>query len=405
MNEIKAEEKKVLIEQFIDRYLPREEIIHRLPLSLPITKFWPELQEERKKMSIELPLLSQNGTPFWFVINKTIENQCDAIAQYAREDFLFDGTVFETMANDAVLDEAVCSSIIEGAFTSKKEAAVLIRGNRDPKNKSEQMVRNNYDALTYVLEHLEESITEEMILKIAKIVTRSAAEVQVTGYRTNQVYVSGQNGPVYTPPEASKVPGMMRMLIDFIQNNELHPVLKACIAHFYFVYIHPFGDGNGRTARALSLMMLLQSGYDFFRYFSISDIVAKERSKYYHAMHNVENSDNDMTYFIDCYSSMLARTIRRMEDHLFRHVFADHIVSRLSTEGKLNERQLKGAKWLMETGQSGITVETWKKKYKVATETARRDLLLLCECGVLSRTTEGRKAVFRINNDFLRKQS
>ena len=152
-------------------------------------------------------------------------------------------------------------------------------------------------------------------------------------------------------------------------------------------------------------MMLLQSGYDFFRYFSISDIVAKERSKYYHAMHNVENSDNDMTYFIDCYSSMLARTIRRMEDHLFRHVFADHIVSRLSTEGKLNERQLKGAKWLMETGQSGITVETWKKKYKVATETARRDLLLLCECGVLSRTTEGRKAVFRINNDFLRKQS
>ena len=161
MNEIKAEEKKVLIKQFIDRYLPREEIIHRLPLSLPITKFWPELQEERKKMSIELPLLSQNGTPFWFVINKTIENQCDAIAQYAREDFLFDGTVFETMANDAVLDEAVCSSIIEGAFTSKKEAAVLIRGNRDPKNKSEQMVRNNYDALTYVLEHLEESITEE----------------------------------------------------------------------------------------------------------------------------------------------------------------------------------------------------------------------------------------------------
>lgn len=405
MNEMNAAEKRVLTEQFIDRYLPREEIIHRLPLSLPIAKFWPELQKERKQIAIELPLFGQNGAPFWFVINKTIEDQCDAIAQFARKDFLFDGPVFESMADDAVLDEAVCSSIIEGAFTSKKEAAVFIRGNRDPKNKSEQMVRNNYDALTYVLEHLEGPITEETILRIAEIVTRSAAEVQVTGYRPDQVYVSGQNGPVYTPPEAAKVPGMMRKLIDFIQCSELHPVLKACIAHFYFVYIHPFGDGNGRTARALSLMMLLQSGYDFFRYFSISDIVAKERGKYYRAMQNVENSDNDMTYFIDCYSDMLARTIRRMEDHLFHHVLADQIVSRLSNEGKLNERQLRGVKWLMETGQSGITVEAWKKKYKVATETARRDLLLLCEYGVLSRTTEGRKAVFRINNDSSRKRS
>ena len=110
--------------------------------------------------------------------------------------------------------------------------------------------------------------------------------------------------------------------------------------------MHPFGDGNGRTARALSYMMLLQAGYDFFRYFSISGIVAEERGKSYRAMRNVEESDGDMTYCIDADSNMLARTVEKMEHHL---------------------------------------------KHK--------DLLMLCNAGVLEREMNGRKATFRILRD------
>ena len=391
--------KEDLIKLFIDRYLPREEIIHRLPLSLPITSFWPELAAARRQLSIELPLNDKDGDPFWFVINKSIEAQCDAVAAFARRDHLLTGAVFETMADEAVLDEAVYSSMIEGAFTSRKEASLFIHGNKEPKNKSEQMVRNNYDALTYVLEHLEEPVTEDIIIQIARIVTRSAAEVPVNGYRESQVYVSRQNGPVYTPPEASAVPGLMKQLIVFIQTSPLHPVLKACIAHFYLVYVHPFGDGNGRTARALSFMMLIQSGYDFFRYFSISDIVVQERGKYYRSMRCVEEADGDMTYFIDFYSSMLTRSVEKMEKHLLLHVVADQKIEKLEKSGTLNERQLKGAKWLLKSGQEQVTVEAWKKKFKTAAETARRDLLTLCDCGLLSRSMEGKKAVFRINRE------
>ena len=385
-----------LIAQFMERYLSRQEIIHRLPVSISIQQFWPELEKERRKRGQELPLLAQNGKPFWFVLTGGIEKQCDAIAELARRDIAFTGPEFDALFQDAVVDEAVYSSVIEGAFTSREQAVDFIRQNKQPRNKSEQMVKNNYDALTYVLEHLEDEISEETILQIAQIVTRSAAEVQVNGYRNGAVYVTGREGVVYTPPQADAVPEMMRSLVTFIQKSELHPLLKACIAHFYFVYIHPFGDGNGRTARALSYMMLLQSGYDFFRYFSISGIVAEERGKYYRSMRNVENSDGDMTYFIDAYSGMLARTVEQMENHLKYHVIAGQKLKELEQNSTLNERQLKGAKWLLESSGSNVTVEIWRKKYKVVTETARRDLLALCDAGLLVRELDGRKAVFRV---------
>lgn len=387
---------ETLIARFMESYLPRQEIIRRLPVSVSIRQFWPELERERRRHSQELPLPDQSGKPFWFVLTGGIEKQCDAIAELARRDIAFTGPEFDALFQNAVVDEAVYSSVIEGTFNSREQAAEFIRRNKQPRNKSEQMVKNNYDALTYVLEHLEDEINEETILQIARIVTRSGAEVQVTGYRDGAVYVTGREGVVYTPPQADAVPEMMRLLVEFIQKSELHPLLKACIAHFYFVYVHPFGDGNGRTARALSYMMLLQAGYDFFRYFSISGVVAEERGKYYRSMRNVEDSDGDMTYFIDAYSGMLARTVEKMEHHLKYHVLARQKLKALEQNGTLNERQLKGAKWLLEGSNSSVTVEAWRRNYKVVTETARRDLLALCDAGLLSRELDGRKAVFRV---------
>ncbi len=385
-----------LISQFMDRYLPRREILHRLPVTVSIGQFWPELEAARRGQSQTLPLKDQRGEPFWFVLNRSIEQQCNVIAALARRDVAFTGPEFDALYEEAVVDEAVYSSVIEGAFTSREQAMDFLRWNRTPRSKSEQMIKNNYDALTYVLEHLDEPIGEETILAIARIVTRSAAEVQVTGYREGMVYVTGREGVVYTPPRAEVVPEMMRALVKFIRESELHPLLKACIAHFYLVYVHPFGDGNGRTARALSYMMLLQVGYDFFRYVSVSGVVAEERGRYYRAMRSVEESDGDMTYFIDAYSAMLARTVQKTEDHLKYHVLAGQKLKALEAGGSLNERQLNGARWLLESANTGVTAEAWRKKYEVVTETARRDLLALCAAGVLAREKDGRKAVFRI---------
>ena len=183
-------------------------------------------------------------------------------------------------------------------------------------------------------------------------------------------------------------------LLSFINRSELHPLLKASIAHFYFVYVHPFTDGNGRTARALSLMMLLRTGYDFFRFFSISGIIAEERNGYYRSMRNVENAAGDMTYFIDFYAAMLDRSVKKMEQQLLNRVIADKLLQQFEKDGKLNPRQMKGVRWIIEKNLDHITVEEWKKKFKVVTETARKDLLLLCDENILEKTMDGRKAVF-----------
>lgn len=107
-------------------------------------------------------------------------------------------------------------------------------------------------------------------------------------------------------------------------------------------------------------------------------------------------SSNDKTYFMDYYSAMLSRSVDRMKVHLLGYVLTEKCMYALQAAGRLNERRLKGARWLLKSKAAQVTVNARKKKLRTATETARKDLLLLCEEGLLERKMEGRIAVFII---------
>lgn len=352
-----------LINDFITRYLPRREVLHRLPLSVDIRDFWPVLEDKRREKSIPLPLLTQEGESFWFVQSPSITMQVDQISATARRETLLAPWVTARLQEDAMIEEAVCSSMIEGAFTTREAAEKMLKSGRKPRNQSEQMVKNNYDALSFALEGLHMPISQDTLIQIAGILTRGTSDTPVTGFRATQVVVAGQDEVVYTPPAPDKVSGMMDSLLDFIKTSNLHPVIKACIAHFYFVYVHPFTDGNGRTARALSLLILLHAGFDFFRSFPISSLVAKDRMKYYRVIKDVEDSAGDMTYFIDTYSAMLSGALQIMERQVTFHLLRKEWMTRLRALGTFNERQLLGADWLLGKDQEQITVSSWKKKF------------------------------------------
>ena len=387
-----------LISAYLEKYLPRRDIIHRLPVSMPISSFWPELQMARREKSQALPLFSAEGKPFWWVLTQSISSQSEAVISLARRELVFEGAEYEEAFREAVLDEAAYSSIIEGAFTTKLEAREFIDNGRSPKNKSEQMVKNNYEALTYVLEHIDEPITEQTVFGIYALITKGtlAADVPTDAYRSQPVFVqSGRGEIVHTGPEAEKVPGMMTALLDFINNSELPPLLKACIAHFYFVYVHPFVDGNGRTARALSFMMLLQAGYDFFRYFSISGVIAGERAKYYKAIKDVEDDDFDMTYFIDYYTGMLARAVKAMEEQLVNKVALAQTLEGLRAAG-MSSRVVDGAEWILSGPNRSVTIKAWQKKFGVVLETARQDLFKLEKAGIVKRRLVKRQYEFEV---------
>ncbi|HFL2500872.1 TPA: Fic family protein, partial [Clostridioides difficile] len=106
----------------------------------------------------------------------------------------------------------------------------------------------------------------------------------------------------------------MSKLIEFMENSKVSDLIKSAIIHFYFVYVHPFSDGNGRTSRALSYLYLIDKGYDTFKEFSISYMISKNRTKYYKAILDVENKGYNLTVFIEFMLKSIIQSINEMRD-------------------------------------------------------------------------------------------
>jgi Fic family protein len=169
-------------------------------------------------------------------------------------------------------------------------------------------VENYLKALRYISEVVEKkrAVTERVILRIHKIVTdKTLPEEQSGHYRRGPVYVVRRrlgmpDEVIYTAPEFKQLPPLMADFVGWMQKTEkenVHPIVVAGIVHQEFVAIHPFSDGNGRTARALATLILYQRGYDFRRLFALEDYYNKDRSNYYKAINIGKKYDERKTDF------------------------------------------------------------------------------------------------------------
>lgn len=169
-------------------------------------------------------------------------------------------------------------------------------------------VENYLKALRYISKIVErkQTITEKVILRIHKLVTdKTLPEEQSGHYRRGPVYVvrrrlSIPDEIIYTAAHANKVPQLMSGLVEWIkqtEKEEVHPIVVAGIAHQEFVAIHPFSDGNGRTARALATLIFYERGYDFRRLFALEDYYNKDRQQYYKHINVGKNYDERRTDF------------------------------------------------------------------------------------------------------------
>lgn len=395
-----------LIINFNEKYLTKKEIEYRIKSDVNLDILWSELLINRKKTGIEVPLIDQSSNNFWFNLTKDIIKNIDSIDNSATED-LFKSVPIDLEASviaDALIDEAFNSSVIEGAFSTKRRTKEMIEKHLKPSNKSEIMILNNYQALLYIMEHLDEPISENTILSIYKILTQDTLVEDdiVEKYRTDAVYVwdTKTSKITYTAPPHEKVQELMNSLLKFINsNNNYHPIIKACIVHFYFVYIHPFFDGNGRTARAISYMYLLQNSYKFFKFFSISSVINEEKNRYYDAIENAEIYDSDLTYFIKYYSSMIVRSISKIKNNFKKEFGRRLIKDTLDKSGIiLDKRQNKIINHFITIDKNFITIEDYKKKFKISYETARTDLLELETIGFFKKSKKGKKYIFIFND-------
>jgi len=183
----------------------------------------------------------------------------------------------------------------------------------------------------------------------------------------------------------------------------IHPVIKAIILHFALGFVHPFTDGNGRTARAIFYWYMLKHHYWLFEYLSISRIVLESPGQYGKAYLFVETDRGDVTYFIHYHLRVIIRAIRELQNYLLRQQRELREAVRL-VEGYpgLNHRQSSLLFDALKHPEEPYTIREHQGTHHVTYATARSDLLALEERGFFQKVKQGRKLVFYPVNDLVR---
>ena len=181
---------------------------------------------------------------------------------------------------------------------------------------------------------------------------------------------------------------MDRFMDWFNNENSLDPVLKAAIAHFWFIIIHPFEDGNGRIGRALTDMLLACAEGSSERFYSMSSQILTERKRYYEVLQKVQHSSGDITEWLDWFLHCLKNAMLTTE------ITTQRIMSKaefwnLHEHTPINERQRLILNKLFDGFEGKLQTSKWAKIAKTSTETALRDIKDLVEKNILQPTEEG----------------
>jgi Fic family protein len=269
----------------------------------------------------------------------------------------------------------------------------MLRKKKSPQNKSQQMIVNNYNTIQYIVEHEDEPLTEELLLTIHRLMTeRTLDNPEEAGrFRTNDKVVVAdmvEGDIIYTPPSFQEIPEFVESLCDFFNNNNprtfIHPIIRGIIVHFMLAFMHPFVDGNGRTARALFYWYMLKEGYKLTEYMSISRVIAKSKSNYEKAFRYVENDGNDMGYFVAYNIGALEKSFQQLRDYIQRKQREKRAASSFMMAGNINQRQALILQRLKEDPDTIFTVKDVQDLFSISSMTARKDLSDLVQQGYMT---------------------
>lgn len=218
------------------------------------------------------------------------------------------------------------------------------------------------------------------------------SKIQVGKWRRGSVeVVSGAMGKEkihFEGPAASLVAAEMGMFFHWFNDpSPMDFVLKAAIAHLWFVTIHPFEDGNGRIARAIADLCLARSENSALRFYSLSSQIQAERKEYYHILEQTQKGGLDITPWLEWFFHCLSRAIGKATSVLQLAQYKERVWKALQTV-PLNERQRKLIGLLLEGFEGKLTTSKWAKIAKCSQDTAHRDILDLVERGLLVKSPE-----------------
>jgi Fic family protein len=315
------------------------------------------------------------------------------------------------------MEEAIRSSQLEGATTSRQDAQEMLRSGREPRDLGERMVANNYRALQFMREEMGGRLTPEAVLKLHRVVTEgtlddpdAAGRLQRPDEPRVQIFYRDEDvSPIHRPPAAELLPERLRKLCEFANEDEdstrfVPPVVRAILVHFWLAYDHPFADGNGRTARILFFWMMRTRGYWLAEYLPISRLLRSAPAKYARAFLETETDDGDTTYFLLHQLGVIEQAIEDLDLYLQRKTDELRDVRRMLDDVVgLNGRQIVLLTHAIKHPDHAYTFAGHARSHRITHETARADLGGLAERGFLMRHRRGRSYEFESASDLPRR--
>ena len=301
----------------------------------------------------------------------------------------------EIFLTSSVMEEAIASSQIEGASTTRRIAKDMLRRNISPKNKAEQMVHNNYAAIRYITDNKNTPLTPEIILRLHEIMTENTLDnpSDAGRFRSNNDIVvkdSLSGEIVHTPPKYEEIPAFIDNLCAFANtmgsgNDFLHPIIKAILIHYLVAYYHPFVDGNGRTARALFYWYMLKSGYWLTEYLSISRIIYRSKPSYEKSYLYSEHDGNDIGYFITYNLRVLKLAFEELKNYIEIKIAQKQRSFDILSIGGINYRQATILSMFRDNPSLALSISDLVAKFDISKPTAFADVSALVERGLLRR--------------------
>jgi Fic family protein len=387
-----------------ERYLSPSEIKYRIQQQGKLTDDWPELAKRvvvnRKVGSIPL-FMSCVNRKFWFFPSDSLIRKLNDVERLGLDLYnrINQQALFrEAFFRDSAIEEAITSAIYEGAHSTRAQAQQLIASGNKPKNKDDWMLVNNFKAMNWVQEHRNEPVSEELILQLHRIVTENTMEgddVNFSGkFRNNKIFVGPHEGVEHTLIRQAVVEAIT---LTTKNPRYIHPLIRGILVHYFIAYIHPFFDGNGRTARALFYFKAMQNKLDYIQLLSVSAYLKEHGTQYEKAFEKVVSNDFDVTYFIDfCLDSIHSAlaVVSTKVSYLLR-------INALREDLGLSQNQIGLLQRMALQKFRAVSIEEYATQISMSREAARQELKSLAEHGLIEEAKSGKKLVYRIDKSKL----
>ncbi|MDE6551755.1 MAG: Fic family protein [Muribaculaceae bacterium] len=384
---LQKEEIATSIKKITDEYLYWTDVKYRAQ-SLGLTKenLWNAVKYSRMLTDIKIDGFEN----IHFSLSNSMQRKCHEFDMNfggswgASKIFPDDKSTQELYLVSSIMEEAIASSQMEGAATTREVAKDMLRRKISPKDKSQRMILNNYNTINFIRDHAKEDLTPELIMQIHGMMTEGALDVEDAAGRfrkseENIVVGNGITGEtVHTPPSADCLPDFIDRLCVFFNDNSpklfIHPIIRGIIIHFLIGYYHPFADGNGRTARALFYWYMMRNNYWLVQYLSISRIIRGSKKSYEKAYLYTEHDSNDIGYFIQYNLDVLKKSFDELQKYLIKKYQEKKKSERLLHLGNITPRQAEILNRFIENPDEIMSSVDVMSRFGVSSGTAKSDL-------------------------------